>query len=205
MAYVIAAPELMTAAAADLAAIGSNVSAAHMVAAAWTTSLIPAAADEVSTGIAHLFSQHAASYQALAGQAAAFNKRFVQHLAAAAGSYTSAEAAIASFLQDLQNLPNVIADALAAPFPGQAALASFGSALLQSVTSNDGSSNVGPIADALLLQIFNSPAGPLLIAILSVLFLPVTVFVFASPILLLLGLAALAALGQELHLLPVPL
>jgi hypothetical protein len=54
MAYVIAAPKMMTSAASDLAAIGSNVSAARMVAAARTTSVIPAAADRVSTGIAEV-------------------------------------------------------------------------------------------------------------------------------------------------------
>src|SRR5262249_39234999 len=152
--------------------------------------VMPAAADEVSASIAHLFSAHAANYQAMAAQAAAFNGQFVQHLTAGAFSYASIEAALASFLQDLQNLPNVIANALAVPFPGQAALASFGSALLQWVTANDGSSNVGPLAWALFDQIFNSPAEPLLIAILSVLFLPVTVFVIASPILLWLGVVA---------------
>jgi hypothetical protein len=186
MSYVIAAPEMMTAAATDLAAIGSNVSAAHIVAAARTTSVIPAAADEVSAGIAHLFSKHAANYQALAGQAAAFNDQFVQHLAAAAGSYTSAEAAIASFLQDLQNLPNVIADALAAPFPGEAALASFGSALLQGLIAN-----VSSFGWALFSQIINSSAEPLLIAIGSVLFLPLTVAIIATPILLILGITVL--------------
>src|SRR6516165_749001 len=100
MSYVIADPEMMTSAASDLAAIGSNVNAAHMVAAARTTAVIPAAADEVSASIAHLFSQHAASYQGLAGQAAAFNDQFVQHLTAGAFSYADVEAAIASFLQD---------------------------------------------------------------------------------------------------------
>jgi hypothetical protein len=104
MAYVIADPEMMTAAAADLATIGSNVNAAHMVAAAPTTSVIPAAADEVSASIAHLFSQHAASYQALAGQAAAFQEQFVQHLTAAAFSYTDVEAALAAFLQNSAEL-----------------------------------------------------------------------------------------------------
>jgi hypothetical protein len=187
MAYVIAAPELMTAAATDLAIIGSNVNAAHMVAAARTTSVIPAAADEVSTDIAQLFSQHAANYQALAGQAVAFSDRFVQHLAAAASSYTSAEAAIASFLQDLQNLPNVIADALAAPFPGEAALASFGSALLQGLIAN-----VSSVGWALFGQIVNSPAEPLLINILSVLFLPLTVAIVAAPILFIVGIVVLA-------------
>jgi len=101
MAYVIAAPEMMTAAAADLATIGSNVSAAHMVAAARTTPVIPAAADEVSAGIAQLFSQHAANYQTLAGRATAFHEQFVQQLNASAHSYASAEAANASSLRPL--------------------------------------------------------------------------------------------------------
>ena len=95
MAYVVADPEMMTAA-GDLAAIGSNVNAAHMVAAARTASAIPAAADEVSTGIAQLFSAHAQDYQTLAGQAAAFHDQFVQHLTASA--YASAEAANVSLL-----------------------------------------------------------------------------------------------------------
>ena len=64
MSYVLAAPEMMTSAATDLAAISSNVDAAHMAAAASTLSVIPAAADEVSASIARLFSQHAANYQA---------------------------------------------------------------------------------------------------------------------------------------------
>jgi hypothetical protein len=100
----------MTSAAADLAAIGSNVNAAHMVAAARTTSVIPAAADEVSTGIAHLFSQHAASYQALAGQAAAFQEQFAQHLAASAGSFAHAEAANTWLLQDAIAFLNKVAE-----------------------------------------------------------------------------------------------
>ena len=67
---------MITSAASDLASIGSNVSAAHLVAAVRTTSVIPAAADEVSAGMAHLFSQHAQGYQALAGQASALHEGF---------------------------------------------------------------------------------------------------------------------------------
>jgi predicted RecA/RadA family phage recombinase len=114
MAYVIAAPEMMTAAATDLATIGSNVSAAHMVAAARTTSVIPAAADEVSAGIAQLFSQHAADYQALAGQAAAFSDQFVQHLTAGAGWYAATEAANAALLQPLTAIEGSLTNAIAA-------------------------------------------------------------------------------------------
>jgi Flp pilus assembly protein TadG len=127
MAYVIAAPEMMTSAASDLAAIGSNVSAAHMVAAARTTSVIPAAADEVSAGIAQLFSQHAANYQALAAQAAAFNDQFVQHLTAGAFSYASTEAFNVTIsglppLDFLSNLPLATITAVTTLPPQQALL-----------------------------------------------------------------------------------
>jgi hypothetical protein len=96
---VIATPELMEEAARDLATIGSTVSAAHMAAGAPTVAVMPAAADEVSASIAHLFSLHAQDYQGLAGQAAAFHEQFLQHLTASAGSYASTEAAAASSLQ----------------------------------------------------------------------------------------------------------
>ena len=76
--FVIAAPELMTSAASDLANIGSTISAAS--AAAWipTSNILPAAADEVSTAIVALFGGHAQAYQALSAQAAAFHEQFVQ-------------------------------------------------------------------------------------------------------------------------------
>ena len=67
MSYLIAAPEIMTSTATDLATIGSNLSAAHAVAAARTVAVPPAAADEVSASIAHLFSAHAQEYQARPG------------------------------------------------------------------------------------------------------------------------------------------
>jgi protein-S-isoprenylcysteine O-methyltransferase Ste14 len=109
MSYVISTPEMMSSAATDFAAIGANVSAAHMVAAAPTVAVIPAAADEVSAGVAHLFSQHAANYQALAGQAAAFQEQFMQHLTAGAFSYADIEAALASLLQGANGFVSFIA------------------------------------------------------------------------------------------------
>jgi hypothetical protein len=120
----------MTSAAADLAAIGSNVSAAHLVAAARTAAVVSAAADEVSTSIAHLFSQHAANYQALAGQAAAFQEQFVQHLTAGAGSYADVEAALASLLQPLTASIGSAVSALRDAAVGQL-LSSVGSLLMQ--------------------------------------------------------------------------
>jgi hypothetical protein len=101
MSYVIAVPEMMAAAATDVAAVGSTLSAAHMAATAPTVAVTPAAADEVSASIAHLFSRYAAGYQALAGQAAAFHEQFVQNLAASAHSYAATETTNASLLQPL--------------------------------------------------------------------------------------------------------
>ena len=77
MSYMVADPELMTSAASDLASIGSNVSAARMVAAARTVVVIPAAADEVSAGIAALFEAYSEEYQAISEQATAFHQHFV--------------------------------------------------------------------------------------------------------------------------------
>ena len=92
---------MLAAAAADLATIDSSLSAAHSAAAAPTVALVPAAADEVSASIAHLLSQHAKDYQAVAGQAAAFHQQFIQNLNASARSYASTEAANTSSLRSL--------------------------------------------------------------------------------------------------------
>jgi PE family len=101
MSYVIAAPEMLASAAADLATIDSSLSAAHTAAAAPTVVLVPAAADEVSVSIAHLFSQHAEDYQAVAGQAAAFHEQFIPNLNVSARSYASTEAANTLSLRSL--------------------------------------------------------------------------------------------------------
>src|SRR5258708_9164801 len=102
MSYVIAGPEALTSAAADIAGIGSTLSAANAVAATPTTGILAAASDEVSTAIAGLYGVYAQEYQQLSAQAAAFHARFVQAMAAAAGWYTNAETAAASLLQSYQ-------------------------------------------------------------------------------------------------------
>lgn len=90
MSYVIATPEMMATAAFDLARIGSQVSAASAVAAMPTTEVVAAGADEVSAGIAALFSAHAQEYQALSAQAAALAISVaVYHLAAAVSVCTN--------------------------------------------------------------------------------------------------------------------
>ena len=55
MSFLIAAPELVAAAATDLANIGSTISVANAAAAFPTTGALAAGADEVSASIAALF------------------------------------------------------------------------------------------------------------------------------------------------------
>jgi hypothetical protein len=71
MSFVIAAPEFVTAAATDLANIGSKLSAADAAAATQTTGVLASAEDEVSAAIGAVFSAHGQAYQALSAQAAA--------------------------------------------------------------------------------------------------------------------------------------
>ena len=103
MSYVTAIPELVTAAATDLAGIGSTIEGANAAAAGPTANLLAAAEDEVSTAIAALFGTHAREFQALSAQAAAFHNQFTQALSTGAGSYSLSEAANSSFLRTLLN------------------------------------------------------------------------------------------------------
>jgi hypothetical protein len=98
MSMLLAVPEALIAAASDVAGIGSTLSMANTAAAAPTTSVLPAAADEVSTQVAALFSQHGQGYQQLSARAAAFHQQFVQAMTTSAGSYTAAEADASALL-----------------------------------------------------------------------------------------------------------
>jgi hypothetical protein len=75
--YVIAAPDALAAASAHLTGIGEAITDANTAAAASTTRLLAAGADEVSSAIAGLFGMHAQEYQALSTQVTAFHDRFV--------------------------------------------------------------------------------------------------------------------------------
>ncbi len=84
MSFVVAAPDVLGTAAADLSNIGSTLGAANAAAAAPTTGVLAAAEDEVSAAIAAVFSGHAQAYQAMSAQAAGFHAQFVQALTAGA-------------------------------------------------------------------------------------------------------------------------
>lgn len=163
----------MTAAAADLANIGSAVNVAHMTAAAPTVAVIPAASDEVSSGIAQLFSRYAEGYQALAGRAAAFQEQFVQHLTTSAGTYASAEVANVATLQPLAAATTAAA-ASVAPVASVASVAS-------------------------VVPSFSSLQSAAIFA-LSLIAVPFYALI-VSPFLLVIGLAAIiAGLGYLVHL-----
>jgi hypothetical protein len=93
MSFVSTQPEALTAAAGTLQGIGSSMSAQNAAAAAPTTGVVPAAADEVSAMTAAQFATHAQMYRAVSAQAAAIHEMFVNTLASSAGSYAATEAA----------------------------------------------------------------------------------------------------------------
>ena len=73
--------------------IGSGVNAQNAAAAAPTTGVVPAAADEVSALTAAQFVAHAQMYQAVSAQAHAIHEMFVNTLGTSARSYAATEAA----------------------------------------------------------------------------------------------------------------
>ncbi|WP_158018269.1 PE domain-containing protein [Mycobacterium basiliense] len=101
MSYLVATPDVLATVATEAAGIGSSIEAARLAALAPTSRLLAAAADEVSTAIASLFSAHAEEYQMLGKHAAAFHEQFVQVLSNASRTYAAAEAANANSLQVL--------------------------------------------------------------------------------------------------------
>ncbi len=96
MSFVTTQPEALTSAAGALQGIGTSINAQNAAAAAPTTGVVPAAADEVSALTAAQFAAHAQLYQSISAQAAAIHEMFVNTLGTSAGSYAATEAANAA-------------------------------------------------------------------------------------------------------------
>lgn len=92
MSFVTTHPEALTAAAGNLEGVGSAMAAQNAAAAAPTTGVVPAAADEVSALQATQFAAYGTLYQQISAQASAIQDMFVQTLRASADSYDSTEA-----------------------------------------------------------------------------------------------------------------
>ena len=93
MSFVSTQPEALTSAAGVLQGIGSAMSARNAAAAAPTTGVVRAGADQVSAPTAAQFAAQAQMYQAVSAQAAAIHEMFVHTLSISAGSYAATEAA----------------------------------------------------------------------------------------------------------------
>lgn len=93
MSYVISNPEAVTAAADTLASIGSALRAQNAATASPTTSVTPAAADQVSARTAEVFSALGRLYQEVSTQASAILDVCVADLYTGARSYAAAESA----------------------------------------------------------------------------------------------------------------
>jgi hypothetical protein len=96
MSLLTTVPEELAAAAAQLTAIVSSLTAQNAGAAAPTTGVIPAAADPVSALQAGIFSAYGTLYQQLAGEAQTIQEQFASTLGLSSGTYTAAEASNAA-------------------------------------------------------------------------------------------------------------
>jgi PE-PPE domain/PE family len=93
VAYLIAQPQVMAVAAADVAALHTAINEATAAAASGTTGVAAMAGDEVSEAIKTLFNGFAEEGQAVIAQAAVFHSELARALASAGSAYTNAEAA----------------------------------------------------------------------------------------------------------------
>ncbi|BBX72475.1 PE family protein [Mycobacterium shinjukuense] len=140
MSFVHAAPPALTAAASEIAGIGSTINAANAAAASPTTGVMAAAADQVSAQVAALFSSYGQGYQQLSAQFAAFHDQFAQALNASANAYAATEASAA------QNLVNALTSPaeklLGQPMIDQSGIAPNVVSQLQNVFAGTGGSSV---------------------------------------------------------------
>lgn len=106
MSFVSVAPDMMTAASANLGNIASSLRTAQAAAVAQTTAIAAPGADEVSAAITSFFGKAGQEFQALGAQAAAYHDSFVGALNAGVGQYVGAEAA---------NVQQTLANVVSAP------------------------------------------------------------------------------------------
>ena len=93
MSFVTTHPEALAYAAGKLEILGSAMEAESAAAAGPTTSLVPAASDEVSALQAAIFAAYGGLYQSVSAQATANHELFVHTLGTSARSYTATESA----------------------------------------------------------------------------------------------------------------
>ncbi|BBZ51761.1 PE family protein [Mycobacterium heidelbergense] len=95
-------PAALASAGQGVHAIGRTLGEANAQANAPTSTMVPAAADQVSAGIATIFNGYGAIWQDIAAQAAAWQAQFAQLLGAAEFAYVNVEYA-ATHLMDFND------------------------------------------------------------------------------------------------------
>lgn len=100
MSFVNAVPQALTAAAGDLAGIGSSLAAATAAAEAPTSGIEAIAADAVSAALVAVFSAHGLRYQSVGAELAELHEQIVQALRSGGASYAAAEAENASLARE---------------------------------------------------------------------------------------------------------
>src|ERR1700712_4423804 len=96
MSFLTAVPQELAAAAAQLAAVGGALAGQNAGAAAPTTFIAPAAADQVSILQSSIFTAYGALYQQVAAEAQAIQEQFVQTLGLSSGTYQATESSNAA-------------------------------------------------------------------------------------------------------------
>ncbi len=134
MSFVTTLPEALAAAATKLDGIGSALAAENAAAAAPTTAVVPAAADEVSTLQATQYSAFGNLYQSVSAQAQAVHQMLVNTLGTSAGSYGQTEAANQAAAGSTP-LSGLLAAAPAAPDPNSGGTVAFGINAAQNFSS----------------------------------------------------------------------
>jgi hypothetical protein len=125
MSFVTTQPEALAYAAGKLKTLGSTMAAESAAAAAPTTGVVPAAADEVSALQAAIFGAYGSLYQSVNAQATAIHELFVNTLGASAGSYAATEstnsvATSSPLSQAMSRLSAAVSAAAGDPPPGSA-------------------------------------------------------------------------------------
>jgi len=153
MAYVITEPEVVTAAAGNLAGIGTTLQDATAAAAGPTTTLAAAAADDVSIAISRLFGGFGQEFQAVTAQAAAFHNDFVSLLSGGAAAYLGTEGG---------NARQTLLGALTPSVAVNSAASAVTSSLLGNVGTILGGGTSGGILGGLTSVVGGGPVGSLL-------------------------------------------
>jgi len=138
MTSVFVVPDMLETAAADVARIGSAVTAGNLAAAIPTAELAAAGADEVSAAIAAVFGAHAQEFQASAAQATTYYEQFVRTMSAAAASYAATEATVATSLQGAMTAPATLLSNPIDTISGVWANSPFGRAIDQALFGTGG-------------------------------------------------------------------